>query len=96
MAATNGCMAARGVGVQLLEPRLEQLVVVELVRRLTAERGLVGQRRRQLGVRGQPAEGRELAVRHRAEQVDDGLAVVGIGERVRLVAVCRDAHGNGA
>ncbi|WP_188960118.1 hypothetical protein [Terrabacter tumescens] len=44
----------------------------------SGERRLVAERRRQLGVLGQLAEGAQLAVRQRPEQVGDGREVAGL------------------
>ena len=54
---------------------MEPLVVGELGRGHPGQLGLVGQLGGHPGVLGEPLEGRDLAVRDGAEQVDDGLRV---------------------
>ena len=69
-----------GVGAEPGEPLVERGDVPELRRRHARDGHLVLERRRQLGVLGEPLEGRDLAVRDRAEQVDDRLAVLRVLE----------------
>ena len=61
-----------------LEALGEHGVVLQLVGGEDGERRLVTQRRRELGVLGQLAEGTQLAVRERPEQVRDRSEVAGL------------------
>ena len=66
------------VGPELLQPRDDLFVVEELGDGEASDLGLVADARRRLGVRRELAEGAQLAVGQRAQQVDDrGAEVVG-------------------